>query len=86
VELRSLDAIHLATAQLLGKEFGRVVTYDERMAEAARVLGMRVAEVPTTWRDRTAGQSRFQLWQWLPRYLRWYWQGIAGRLGANKYD
>jgi len=43
VELRSLDAIHLATAQLLGKEFGRVVTYDERMAEAARVLGMRVA-------------------------------------------
>ena len=43
VELRSLDAIHLATAQLLGKELGRVVTYDERMAEAARVLGMRVA-------------------------------------------
>ena len=43
VELRSLDAIHLATAQLLGKDFGRVVTYDERMAEAARVLGMRVA-------------------------------------------
>ena len=52
----------------------------------AHLLGMRVAEVPTTWRDRTAGQSRFQLWQWLPRYLRWYWQGIAGRLGANKYD
>jgi uncharacterized protein len=43
VELRTLDAIHLATAQLLGKEFGRVVTYDERLAEAARALGMRVA-------------------------------------------
>jgi predicted nucleic acid-binding protein len=43
VELRSLGAIHLATAQLLGKDFGRVVTYDERMAEAARGLGMRVA-------------------------------------------
>jgi dolichol-phosphate mannosyltransferase len=45
----------------------------------AYLLGMRVAEVPTTWRDRTAGQSRFQLWRWLPRYLRWYRQGITGR-------
>jgi predicted nucleic acid-binding protein len=43
VELRSLDASHLATAQLLGKDFGRVVTYDERMATAARVLRLRVA-------------------------------------------
>jgi glycosyltransferase involved in cell wall biosynthesis len=42
-------------------------------------LGMPLAEVPTTWRDRTAGTSRFQLWQWLPRYLKWYRAGIAGR-------
>jgi len=42
-------------------------------------LGMQVAEVPTTWRDRTAGTSRFQLWKWLPRYLHWYWVGMAGR-------
>ncbi|HVH62541.1 MAG TPA: glycosyltransferase [Candidatus Dormibacteraeota bacterium] len=42
-------------------------------------LGLKVAEVPTTWRDRTAGQSRFQLWSWLPRYLHWYWRGIGGR-------
>jgi dolichol-phosphate mannosyltransferase len=45
----------------------------------AHLLGMKVAEVPTTWRDRTAGQSRFQLWKWLPRYLHWYWRGMAGR-------
>jgi dolichol-phosphate mannosyltransferase len=45
----------------------------------AYALGLRVAEVPTTWRDRTAGQSRFQLWRWLPRYLRWYWVGIRVR-------
>ena len=43
-------------------------------------LGMDVAEVPTTWHDRTSGQSRFQLWQWLPRYLHWYWRGMAGRV------
>ena len=31
-----------------------------------------MAEVPARWRDRTAGQSRFRLWVWLPRYLKWY--------------
>ena len=45
----------------------------------AYLLGMTVAEVPTTWRDRTAGTSRFQLWHWLPRYMKWYRAGIAGR-------
>lgn len=34
--------------------------------------GWRIAEVPTTWRDRTAGQSRFRLFAWMPHYLRWY--------------
>jgi predicted nucleic acid-binding protein len=42
-EMRSLDAIHLATAQQFGTDLAVVVTYDERMAEAARALGMRVA-------------------------------------------
>jgi dolichol-phosphate mannosyltransferase len=39
--------------------------------------GWRLAEVPTTWRDRTAGQSRFRLWAWLPQYLRWYVRALA---------
>lgn len=34
--------------------------------------GWRIAEVPTTWRDRTAGVARFRLWAWLPEYLHWY--------------
>jgi dolichol-phosphate mannosyltransferase len=38
----------------------------------AFIAGYRIAELPTTWRDRTAGESRFRLWHWLPRYLRWY--------------
>jgi dolichol-phosphate mannosyltransferase len=45
----------------------------------AHLLGLRVAEVPTTWRDRTAGTSRFRLWNWLPRYLHWYRRGMASR-------
>lgn len=41
-ELRSLDAIHLATAAALGTDLARVCTYDERMASAATDLGMKV--------------------------------------------
>lgn len=42
-DVRSLDAIHLATAQQLGADLGRVVTYDERMLAAAAQLGIRTA-------------------------------------------
>ena len=41
--LRSLDAIHLATAQQFGTSLRRVVTYDARMADAARALGWSVS-------------------------------------------
>ena len=41
-DLRSLDAIHLATARRLGQDLGALVTYDERMADAATQLGHRV--------------------------------------------
>ncbi|HEV2953099.1 MAG TPA: type II toxin-antitoxin system VapC family toxin, partial [Candidatus Dormibacteraeota bacterium] len=36
VELRTLDAIHLAAASLLGRDLLAVVTYDQRMAAAAQ--------------------------------------------------
>lgn len=39
--------------------------------------GWRVAEVPTVWRDRTAGESRFRLWAWMPHYLRWYVRALT---------
>ena len=41
-ELRSLDAIHLATAERLRDDISELLTYDDRMADAARVLGHRV--------------------------------------------
>jgi len=46
----------------------------------AALDGRRLAELPTTWRDRTAGQSRFKLRAWLPLYLRWYVHLFRGRL------
>lgn len=43
VEVRSLDAIHLATARQLAADLGRIVTYDERMRIAANHIGLRTA-------------------------------------------
>jgi predicted nucleic acid-binding protein len=40
--LRSLDAIHLAAAQLVSPDLEAVITYDRRMADAAALLGFAV--------------------------------------------
>ena len=40
--LRSLDAIHLAAARSLRGDLARLVTYDQRMAAAARAIGLTV--------------------------------------------
>lgn len=42
-DLRSLDAIHLATAQQLASDLARIITYDERMSEAASHVGVQTA-------------------------------------------
>jgi predicted nucleic acid-binding protein len=42
-ELRSLDAIHLASARQFGQELAAIVTYDARMALAAEAIGCNVA-------------------------------------------
>lgn len=41
--LRTLDAIHLATAIAVGDDLEAIVTYDERMLDAASLLGLRAA-------------------------------------------
>jgi uncharacterized protein len=38
--LRTLDALHLAVALELGDDLDAMVTYDERLAEAARLNGV----------------------------------------------
>jgi predicted nucleic acid-binding protein len=40
--LRSLDAIHLASALSIGDYPGAFITYDERLADAARAAGLNV--------------------------------------------
>ncbi|MBS1847497.1 MAG: type II toxin-antitoxin system VapC family toxin [Actinobacteria bacterium] len=43
VVLRSLDAIHLAAALELGDDLEGLVTYDDRLADAAAILGINSA-------------------------------------------
>ena len=48
--LRSLDAIHLATARTLADDLAALVSYDERLLTAATNAGLPVAS--PTWRRR----------------------------------
>jgi dolichol-phosphate mannosyltransferase len=45
----------------------------------AFLAGYTITETPSTWRDRTAGTSRFRLWKWLPHYLKWYFMAFQPR-------
>ena len=47
------------------------------LTSKARRHGLSVAEIPTTWIDRTYGKSNFRLAKWLPRYLGWYLFGLG---------
>lgn len=53
--------------------------YSLEITAKAYAAGRRITEVPSTWRDRSAGQSRFRLRQWLPHYLRWYGYALTHR-------
>jgi predicted nucleic acid-binding protein len=46
--LRSLDAIHLASALVLGSDLGAMVTYDVALASAAREAGIDILSPGTT--------------------------------------
>lgn len=46
--------------------------------------GYTITEVPSTWRDRSAGTSRFQLRKWLPKYIKWYLYALTHQSGRQK--
>nr|WP_244301320.1 hypothetical protein [Leucobacter insecticola] len=43
--LRSLDVIHLAAALALGSQLDEILTVDNRLAEAARNVGIRSVSI-----------------------------------------
>jgi hypothetical protein len=46
----------------------------------AQLAGLKITEIPSYWTDRTAGESRFRMWKWMPNYLRWYWAAMTAPL------
>ncbi len=59
-----LDSVRIESAG--GFEIGLELTVK------AYLQGRRLGEVPTTWRERSSGESKFNFRKWLPSYLRWY--------------
>lgn len=47
-------------------------TYSLELLAKCHRLGWPIGEVPSHWRERTRGTSRFRVLRWLPAYLRWY--------------
>jgi len=41
--------------------------------------GCKIAEIPSIWKERSAGASRFKLWKWLPKYMKWYLLAIKAK-------
>jgi len=47
------------------------------------MAGKSVVELPCTWHDRVAGESRFNLRKWLPLYARLWARALShGMLGT----
>jgi predicted nucleic acid-binding protein len=53
-ELRSLDALHMAAALRLGPALGSMVSYDERVLDAARRHGLAIAHPGWTPTERNS--------------------------------
>jgi len=45
----------------------------------AYLEGKKICEVPTSWADRTEGDSHFRIIKWLPSYLHWYFMAYRRR-------
>jgi len=63
----------LSVESVAGFELGLELTVK------AFLHGYRIAEIPSTWRDRSAGTSKFRLFKWLPHYLKWYFYAYQPR-------
>lgn len=47
--------------------------------------GKKITQLPTEWWDRTQGESKFQMWKWIPKYLRWYMPLLGSRLLGRRF-
>ncbi len=70
-KLYDAEMVHdLKVESVAGFELGLELTVK------AFLNGYRIAELPSVWRDRTAGTSRFRVMHWMPHYLKWYFHAF----------
>ena len=60
--------------------------FAEELVIKAHLKGYRICEVPTLWKDRIYGKSKFKLKKWLPKYIYWYFYGVFGRIFKKKVN
>ena len=36
----------------------------------------KIAQIPSKWQERTAGESKFKILNWIKQYLKWYFYGL----------
>ena len=85
--LVAVSGVHAKTPDQLRKEFIDEMTIESRAGFAlgleltvkAHLDGRRIEEVPATWHDRSAGESRFRTFAWMPHYLKWYFRAFLPR-------
>jgi glycosyltransferase involved in cell wall biosynthesis len=61
--------------------------FSMELAVKGYARGLRLCEVPTVWKQRKAGESRFRLLAWLRNYLRWFFAGLlVCWFGRRRHD
>lgn len=82
----SFKAYSADFARAAGIESQRGFTIGIELTAKARRMRLPVAELPTTWRERDSGRSRFRLIRWLPWYLRWYLYCFGGPVPDHRLE
>ena len=52
-------------------------TYSIELLVKCHRLGLEIAEIPSRWIERKEGKSKFQVWKWIPYYLKWFLYGFS---------
>jgi len=50
----------------------------------AYLRGLRIAEIPTLWKDRSQGVSHFKIFKVAPEYIKWFFWAVWNRLKTGK--
>ena len=71
----STNSFRLFSKELINKvkiESNKGFTLSLELTAKAHRLGYKITEIPSTWKERDKGKSRFKLFSFIPPYLKWF--------------